>query len=278
MTGTPMPDNAEPPPENSVGQRAIAFLDLLGFRDLVTSDAELSLELLKNYSASVRDYLDAWSEDRASSSIDFFVPMSDSLVIVSNDCDELVRFVARLVCECYRYTSHVQNAPQEWPITLFRGAIAYGSCLPVKQTAIYKKQRTAVWNFVGAAFVDAVKAEPSGKGPRVFCTAEVAARLAGDHPLIARQGSSVEVLWPAVAIYGDTPNADIGKLFSFLDDAVRLLRIYAATRCRDHYIEFVRLVVRSVCARAPFDPPTVARLREKVSSAGIAALVADLLP
>jgi len=80
--------------------RAVAYLDLLGFKDFMSRDKEGAIRLIWNYEiiignkliadgihpvASYAGPLQKVAEKRSADKFDYFLPFSDSLAIVSKD-------------------------------------------------------------------------------------------------------------------------------------------------------------------------------------------------
>lgn len=261
--------------ERRIGERAVAFIDLLGFRSHVLNDTEGALEPIKNYNGWASDYLGDVEKGDLAPDIEYLLPMSDSIFFVARDCDRLVSLLASFLNDCFMFDAHFKNSPDDWPRALFRGGLSYGECLTIGQIGIHKGKRSGLpsYNLLGPAVLDAVHAEGQGKGPRLFCSREFASRLSTAKRLISESGPMLEVLWPCVSIIDDHGAVDRSKLLGYFETAARFFEFYRGKGCEEHYRQFLRLVGR--CAEHGRDDEAIEALRARARDRGMESLVFD---
>ena len=255
--------------ERRIGERAVAFIDLLGFRSHVRNDTEGALEPIRNYNGWASDYLGDVERGELAADIEYLLPMSDSIFFVARDCDRLVLQLASFLNDCCMFDAHIENSPDDWPRALFRGGLGYGECLTIGQIGIHKGKRSnsPSCNLLGPAVLDAVRAEQQGKkGPRLFCSREFVTRLSSSKHLVFESGSTIEVLWPCVSMI-DRGKVDRGKLFRYFDTAARFFEFYRGRECEEHYRQFLRLIAR--CAARGRDEETMEALCARARDRGM---------
>lgn len=186
----------------------VAFLDLLGFSSLLKENAETALDNLNAVNDAIRtritDRLMVCSSPASESEVDSaekwtltsfnqMISFSDSLVIGGNDANSFVSQLANFVASMYIKRSEPfrkqfdninsittnQNVDamgngffryhQAAPV-FFRGGVSVGDqvCFfdeyNIRDSGIYQSR-----NITGNTYLNAVKLEQSGKGPRLFC-------------------------------------------------------------------------------------------------------------
>jgi len=109
--------------------RAVAFLDLLGFRSYLKEDLEGAVELLRNYRAMLvqklgdtetlkqtpppTQELAALGDQMAADSFEHAIPFSDSLFLVSREPDKFLLQTAKFLLDCYTFTAPAYMQPDD---------------------------------------------------------------------------------------------------------------------------------------------------------------------
>jgi len=184
----------------------VAYLDLLGFSDLLKNDSNVALDLLKSFNEKIQEkvidekthpvseYSSKYQNDSnfleyvnqsTITSFKNFISISDSLVIGSEDADLFVKQISNLIATLYIDSTtqflksiHAQNrgandsTSQRKPMPiLLRGGISAGDdVLFFKEHHIYDYEyEFSSLNVTGTTYLHAVSLEKTAKGPRLFC-------------------------------------------------------------------------------------------------------------
>lgn len=250
--------------------KIVAYLDLLGFSNHVKKDSEaaarqledihtvLGMELKLGMMHPVSSYLPELQEsakiNASVTSIDYFLPFSDSVFLMSSDCNSFVLQLCNLIYEHFMFKAdfyinpanisepekisypniEVKNGElvistktrKEYPI-LFRGGLAYGEAFPKQLNRIVNNEASETTILVGKAVVDAVrreKPEVEGenlKGPRLFLGEDVFKQLNEETRLYCRKTPECpelyELLWPAI---GYLTSNDLNDLIFKFDQLI----------------------------------------------------------
>lgn len=262
-------------------KQAVVFLDILGFKSVLESDPQGAAQLLTDYKMIFEDEMrnrtvhendPNIAQTRRLSSMDSFqtfLPMSDSVIITSDDPSLLVSNLSTFLFDVYNFSptsrciseeSNISfkskiSRPKTYPL-LFRGGISYGEVIPYEhQATLFKGEQRKGSNIFGPAFVDAYSlAEvcPKLKGPRIRCSksfVEVLDTNAQKYigPLIgAENDKQVELYWPTIAF--EPGNSSFCSVF---DNACQFLTAFMNTPEWEHYFFFVKLLVRSALRKDP---------------------------
>jgi len=192
----------------------------------------------------------------------------------------------------------VSEVEANWYPTLFRGGMYYGDVSDLPAKAIVNRKEIKTANICGPAVVHAVGLEKSGKGPRLFCHEWVRDIVDPKYESyfveIRREQEAVErceggnsnekiyeLLWPAFHYnHSNDCGVEIYEINGLLLPAINLWLAYRSQCFGKHYLEFLRLVIRS--ALMFFDStPCAARARDLIQSrlveAGLQSEVAALM-
>ena len=192
---------------------AVIYLDLLGFKDYIDEDHDAAIEIVRNFydvletrrmnersqplSSLSEGRVKRLAERHASDSFNYFIPMSDSVFILSEDPDRVAAQLSTFLLESFLFVAHAydhsnviqqpvtdihitesgtverHSYQENWYPPLFRGGIAYGEVEVVPTPAIFDGQKICVHNVIGPSVVQAVSLEQSGlSGPRILCDRE----------------------------------------------------------------------------------------------------------
>jgi len=297
--------------------KAVAYLDLLGFSELVRRNLREATSLIENYN----DVLAATvcherPSDKGTPSsgkpaperlrrLLYFLPMSDSVFAVSVEPGTLVEFLVGFLADTYLYTAQAYSQPEghddptrvtvseasstgigqrgeKWPPTLFRGGLAYGKVLVLRQLAIREGADEPCYNLAGAAVIEAIQLEKKKKGPLVLCSQHFAYEVPGP---IRRYISNMEhgfheILWPMSRLEGSNGGVDPLQFRTFFGSAANLYKAFAKHNYSSHYAEFLRLVVRSAVTLGVYASSKAAVTRHIEQAArehGVLFLVKDLI-
>lgn len=197
----------------------VAFLDLLGFSDLLQTDTEVALDNMNSFNDVIKtrfidnkchplaEYKERCPNDTnfhnfvEKSSVTAFKQMisfSDSLVLGGTDCDLFIMQLANFVATAYIEYSEPFREPfadiskvltnkvadvsadgsiryhKAFPL-LFRGGISVGErvCFFDEYHIKNGELQLSSLNVMGLTYLNAVKLESFGKGPRLFCDKSV---------------------------------------------------------------------------------------------------------
>jgi len=306
--------------------QSVVYLDILGFKSYTLMDPSGAAQLLLDYHDSINTKLATMRDFPAQNHTDprlqnlalagevgsfvTFLPFSDSVFILSDQPDLLVRQVSRFLIDSFQMTSDAfanpenptdptavtliepirhgssGQSPARWFPLLFRGGISFGNVLTPQITAIVQGRGTITTNLAGRAVVNAVSLEKTGKGPRLFCRADFRNQLSiPSRDLLAEfaGGQCYELLWPAL-IYTESSPPQV-EINSFTDLFLPAANLWLAFRqqpeVEPHYLEFLKLIVRSTqtwfsmrnCLES-----TNRHIEEKIMSFGLQELKEALLP
>ena len=249
--------------------RAVAYIDLLGFRNLLTNDnLKTAISLFENYNAVLvgnQSYLNAGFES--------LLPMSDSIILTARDPDRLLPILSNFIIECFLFTSGayqnvrpgqdptvvdmpivtpsgVKSNQEKWPPTLFRGGVSFGEFVLTTQQALEASAPTIRRNVAGQAYLRAVQLEEQKvKGPRILID-DSAADLLSDplkrYVLWSEAERCYEILWPAF-VYDPKadPQIELNNFTDLFSPASVLYLYFREFSFRDHYLQLLRLIVKS---------------------------------
>ena len=208
-------------------KRAVAYIDILGFKNIVSNDILSAFEQLHAVNSMLNnrfeDYIMYQSqapftdpnmidlqERMLFDSVSYFFPFSDSIFASSDNCDLFVLQLSNLIYELYKYSV---NNKFKFPI-FYKGGIGYGVACEQSMKTIQKGVVSSVSNIVGQAVIDAVSLESYTykdssdqirklKGPRLLLKKELYDQLSKTKdyciPVKESNGNVYEVLWPAYA-------------------------------------------------------------------------------
>jgi hypothetical protein len=110
-------------------ERIVVFLDLLGFKSIISEDHVAALSLLENFNTILHTKISDSStlnkkkysspiftkliEQVDIDSFIYFIPMSDSIFIVADDADKLVKQLSTFLLESFLFTSHFYSTAKE---------------------------------------------------------------------------------------------------------------------------------------------------------------------
>lgn len=263
--------------------RGVAYLDLLGFSDAVTTDPAAAIGLLQDYSDALNiKRMDSRCECEqgeqhpkvarlghllSASSFETFLPMSDSLFIASSSPSDLVLQLSNFLWDCLLFRwdafAYPANAPADetWLPVLFRGGIAWGDVFDLKMPGIVKGDDIMASNLCGKAVVTAVGLEARKlKGPRILLAQEFVAKVQGDAKAYIVEAPDVlhasELLWPMTVLETATSIQDAlsNQLREMIWGIAGLLFSHIADHdLGAHYSAFLKLAVRSAANKYPDD-------------------------
>ena len=304
----------------------VIFLDLLGFKCFTVKDPDAALGMLEDFN-SVRSM---WRQIgrmenplcapqglgnpapqlTSVESFNCFIPMSDSVFILSDEPDNAIRQLSNFLigCFCHRGWAFGNSNPrnvheqcgkglvidrqgkprvreykENWYPVLFRGGISYAKAKAVQNPAVYEGEEITVPNVIGPGVVRAVQLEQGGlKGPRILCDGEFVDELTCQTKRYLRQvGDAWELLWPAFSYIdrnGESNQRDV--LDELFWPAFRLWQCYSGKpKEEEHYRAFLELIVRSHIAYAGIasnPEPVYEYMHETLDKAGLRLSGTDL--
>lgn len=258
-------------------KKICAFLDILGFRSYILSDTNGALSLLEDYQDVLNQkiidnklhppesYSDKDLKETAKKclidSFEYFLPFSDSILIVSNDPNLFIIQISHFVLDCFMLSSNLYTHPdnKEFPTTvrenehwyplLFRGGIVYEDVIAIEINSIEGSNLNVITNLSGKAVVKSVSLEKFDKGPRLFCNKEFIDLLSNDVKyliLSLEDGEHFEILWPAI-IYNEFNDCkiEIHEFINIFIPAVNLWKAFNHLKEGIHYYKFLKLIVKS---------------------------------
>ena len=297
---------------------AVIYLDLLGFKSFLKEDFAATLAILQDFHDVLninllREKIQPHSKmpegefkrlavRHAADSFEYFLPMSDSIVILSEDPDKVAAQLSTFLCDSFLCSGHAfahpdssnvhQQSIQEartnefgeeeinrfqenWYPVLFRGGISYGDVKIVQTPAICDGKVTTVSNVIGPGVVQAVSLEQSRlSGPRILCDREFVDQIREPVTKYFRQEDDAwELLWPSFKyLEGSDEMSESYTSTELFGSALALWRHFSGKSPERHYRAFLELVVRShlVFAETASEPKLVNdHLETKIKEAGI---------
>lgn len=274
----------------------VAYIDLLAFSNHLIGNTTEALMIMNNYNTILsqkiiddklyppKSYcteLQYLAKNKSIDSFDYFLPFSDSVFLMSNDCSSFIKQLGNFVLESFLLTSRFYEAPknpanpekgeslnfsidsnQELKVetgscdyypTLFRGGLAYGESFPIELKSIIGKAPSMSKVITGKAVVEAVKLESVVKGPRLVFPNNVYKELDDDAKDYCRElpedNKLYEILWPAM-IYINQNNEfenenEFNKFNELIVPVYNLWKAYKDTQYSIHYFKFIELIIAS---------------------------------
>ncbi len=193
-------------------RRIVAFLDLMGFKNLLNKDKNQANELLKKYNEILsKEYKNSTGSYKAGerstangvpmsqeavelinsntiSTFKAFIPFSDSLIILADEKDAslFVKQLSKFISHVYKQVMHELRKSNSQILPLFyRGGLAigdakvlYGVAFDIWNKNIATNGGTFCNAYVGGpAYVEAYGLEEEGIGPSLICSQELATLL-----------------------------------------------------------------------------------------------------
>lgn len=255
------------------GNMVIAFLDLLGFSDLMKINIQAAYNnldrlnrtikenMLDNISHPVENYNDKLREFAIKNSVTSFknlISISDSLIIGAEDIDIFIDQISTFLASLFRMTIEDINSKEDvldkFPI-MFRGGITVGNDVNFSPEMYIKdgKIKTGI-NVCGLSYVKAVKLESTTKGPRLFVDNEFIKNLNDEKKRLIKEVDKTsgisEIIWTYYLFEAGERSDD--KLFNLQSclynkvlPHVRYIYDYYSTKeCKEHYIELIKLLYK----------------------------------
>lgn len=301
----------------------IAFLDILGFTQLVEHNYQTAIDNLNEFNNyisiargdstnhSIDSYKDPelrkFAEKNYVTSFDNILTMSDSLVIATNDPNVFVKQLSTMLCHLFMATSQNFSKPFDdiydvdssknvhayiveengerqcrfeyhkvFPL-LFRGGVTVekehtlSDGTPVnglsffKQSQVIDGENVMGYNVCGQDYVEAVKLESSGKGPRLFCSKDFYNQVGEEQKKYLRNlnPNTYEILWTYECCTCGSESSNIqlnitNGINNFLKPSIQLYKYYlkyenedlnenaSAMELLKHYKQLVFLVCRGI--------------------------------
>ena len=312
-------------------KRVVVFLDLLGFESFSIKDSDAALRILEDFqevllmrrqtanlylSIDVPELLMDRLPDRTSlDSFEYFLPMSDSVFILSDEPDKVVAHLSTFLVESFFLRGHAlrnadtsnvhrqritvigransgeveKNAVDEnWYPVLFRGGISYGDAEEFKTVAIDSGEEVWVQNVRGPGVIQAVRSQERKvngeklKGNRILCDRQFIDQLCSNSKRYLRmERDTWELLWPALGyIERDGESNQREVLDELFWPAFVLWQCYSGKPKEEvHYRAFLELIVRSHIAYAGIasnPEPAWKHMYETLDKAGLRLSGIDL--
>ncbi len=262
-------------------EASIAFIDLIGFTNFQTEDIGgaitmvegviniLATKLNDSNQHPIEQYPTSELAELALSvgttSFLLAYPISDSIIIISDDTDLFVVQLAHFISECFQYAAHVYDVKGEidptsvtmtkigldsngnlkygeekehWYPIMFKGGISYGEFIlyPSKlQIGSHLKEHI---NFIGEGYIKAYKHSelrgPGFRGPRLFLDSSFIQRLGEktrryvvDVKVNGKQDRIQELVWPALMYHeGNNPEVEANEIPGRIMPILKLLKYY----------------------------------------------------
>lgn len=310
----------------------VIFLDLLGFGSFSNEDSDAALRILEdfqevllvrrqtadlNLSIDVPEMLmDPAPNGTSLDSFEYFLPMSDSVFILSDEPDKVAAHLSTFLVDSFILRGHAlrnadisnvhrqrvtnfryansgevdrNTADENWYPVLFRGGISYGDAEVFKTIAIHSDEEVWVQNVRGPGVIQAVRSQERKicgeklKGNRILCDRQFIDHLCSNtERFLRKERDAWELLWPAFS-YIDNSNGE-SNYRDVLDElfwpAFVLWQYYSGKPKEEvHYRAFLELIVRSHMAYAGFASncePVCEYMHETLEKAGLRLSGTDL--
>lgn len=265
-----------------INKKVCAYIDIIGFKNIIKSDLEGAYRLLDDYHNIIhmkktdekmfkhhykveeKDItLKSLFEESIIDSFEYFIPFSDSAFIISDNPSKFVRQISNFLLGSFMLGGYVYDDShfrmrsdlltisninnRKWYPLLFKGGIAFSECIPIRIMQIVESKLEKSYNVFGKAVVEAVGlAENQNKGPRLFCSEEFANEIRDgkSRSMVISDGNSnvFEILWPVPYIEKE----NINGYRKLLEISLNLWQYYNHEEFGIHYFRFVELVIKSI--------------------------------
>lgn len=219
----------------------VAFLDLLGFSDLLAKLPEVAWDNMRRFNAEIQQRIideDKIEPQNKVTSFEHLISFSDSLILGSTKLDEFVDQICDFLSSLYIESSEPFKAEfkkmynvdsnknvtaenggvrkhKAYPI-LFRGGLSLGREVEFLDGFIGCNGKFSRMgrNVFGKTYLDAVKLESTGKGPRLFCNQSVVDNLKNKEviSIVDKESNIYEIVWTVAAC--DSCNTSYGRSIS----------------------------------------------------------------
>ena len=238
--------------------KIVAFIDLLGTKNRIKKNSKGDFfdalrpiincnhityskiyEGIAHPSESYDKELRVSAKNNLMDSFDFFLPFSDSIFIMSNDCCSFIKQLGNYIFGLYNSTIDfykkdfymrpsnnpsepekvkmptlslgkngkikIKNRVCDYYPALFRGGISFGKACSIELYSIVNKKPSKSTTIAGKAVSDAVELEGKIKGPRLVFGKKVYNQLDKDTRdycrIVPEKKGLYEILWPAFNYY-----------------------------------------------------------------------------
>lgn len=260
--------------------KVCAYIDILGFREVLTKDRRGAIQLIGDYQEILKIkktdeilfknhyekeekdiQLKSLFESSIIDSFEYFIPFSDAAFIVSADIDKFILqisnfFIDTFLLSGYKFADHsakgrndlLQVTPKtKWYPLLFRGGISYGECIPYKNYQIVESKLTQNYNLIGKAVAEAVRNESIDKGPRLFCDRQFYDMVSKNESrqILTQVRDHIkiyEILWPMPHII----KKGVNGYQELLEISLNLWLYFNHEEYGLHYFKLLELIVRSI--------------------------------
>lgn len=252
-------------------KKIVAYIDLLGFKQLTETDTYGAVKLIHYYKEVLNRIID---RKLGSNAFEYFLPFSDSIFMVSNkDVSEFLKQFAGFLIDSFIINIDLYIHPKriEYPTllkipqisfsdtskprvyfhsypVLFRGGLVYEKIEVIETPMIANNKITKMHNLTGKGVVLAVGLEKKGKGPRIFTDKYFYLTVPDSLKYCFFKDEKVEhyeFLWTAIYFNHRHSTEDISKLLSAV---YNLWRAFNHFDYGIHYYEMIRLVIRGAIA------------------------------
>ncbi len=276
----------------------VGFLDLLGFSQLLDISTEIALDNTNSFNREIerriKDRFSAeeyikncpdgrnFAENSIGTSFDYLISFSDSLILGSKNIELFVRQLCNFVSSLYimyskpfgepfedvfdvdsnkisSYENGMSRYHKAFPI-LFRGGLSVGEdCFFFEQP--YIKNGTFCfdgYNVFGRTYLNAVRLEKSGKGPRLFCDKSVIKNIQNKRIVreVDEKKDLFEIVWTIEGCETESCSSDAwDNVMESIDSkllppAINFVKFYSSNQKYEkilpHYSELLKLVCRGI--------------------------------
>ena len=293
---------------NTQKKYAVIYLDLLGFKWFLNKDRKAAVEIHRDFHhiLGIRGMsegpLKRLAERHGRDSFEYFLPMSESVFILSEDPDKVAAQLSTLLSDIFLFSAHAYSMPdscdvlqqrirefcvnesgiakviyrkENWFPVLFSGGISYGEVEIVHAPSICDGREITFPNVIGPGIVQAVGLEQIRlPGPRILCDHEFVKQLGKPATNYLRKEEDVwELLWPGFKYFeGNDERIERYELRSLFSPALDLWKHFSRENSEKHYRAFLELIVRSHLAfsECASNPRVVNEfLEQKLNEAGL---------
>ncbi len=274
----------------------VAYIDLLAFSNHMRENTKDAVMAMNNYNtilytklrdkiihpvSSYPEELKELAQRCSIDSFDFFIPYSDSVFLMSNDCNSFVKQLGSFVFDSYIITARFcenpidSSKPEKGYVNnysvnengeilvnkeecnyypaLFRGGLAYGEAFPIDLYSVLNKKTAKAKIITGQAVIDAVDLEKEIKGPRLIFNQKVYEQLnddTRDYCRITPECSNMyEILWPAFKYIKQRDpfllKKEIDKMSDIIEPAYNLWKAYKHMPFSAQYFNFIEMIIAS---------------------------------
>jgi len=252
-----------------MSNKVIAYLDVLGFKNYLSTDIDSALDILFEIHSMIKSPYDLKTID----SFENFIPFSDSIFISSTEPNKFVEQISSFLVDCFFINASYYRSPVDstnptkitraytdirgnlktvknehaFPI-IFKGGISYGECFEAALYTIDNYKLGNNINLIGNGVVNAYALHESDiKCPGLYCDLSFINQLDNIKTQYVNKIDKdiYEILWPLNLYRSSSIDDSIIKFNSMFQPVVNLWKAYNHFKWGMQYYNLLKLLIRS---------------------------------